>query len=124
MKKILFPAITMALLAATVLPTACYYDNEADLYGGGTVSCDTVNQRYSVEIQQIMAANCLSCHNGPGGAAAIPMESHALLKEFATNGTLIDRINDSGSPMPPSGLMSACDRSKMEAWVKASAPNN
>ncbi|MBN8684968.1 MAG: hypothetical protein J0L99_20140 [Chitinophagales bacterium] len=123
MKKILFPAITLALLAATVLPTACYYDNETDLYGG-TATCDTVNQRYSVEVQQIMAANCLSCHNGPGGAAAIPMETHALLKEFATNGTLIDRINDSGSPMPPSGLMSACDRSKMEAWVKAGAPNN
>ena len=59
MKKTLF---TLGLLAglfyALSVPTGCYYDNEEELYGGDTTACDTANMRYSVEIKQILQANC------------------------------------------------------------------
>jgi cytochrome c peroxidase len=69
--------------------------------------------------------NCNSCHL-PSGAtySAIPYETHAQLLEVALNGKLVERINDQASPMPETGLMDKCSRQKIEAWVRAGAPNN
>ncbi len=126
MKKTLF---TLSLLAglfyALSVPTGCYYDNEEELYGGDTTTCDTANMRYSVEIKQIMQANCYQCHL-PGGASysGIPFETHAQLRAVALNGKLLDRINNTADPMPQTGLMLLCNRQKIEAWVKAGSQDN
>lgn len=112
-----------ALLA--LAPSACYYDSEEELYGTAPANCDTVGVRYSVEVKAIFDAQCARCHV-PGSAqySGIPMGDHAQLAKFAKNGKLVGRINNVSNPMPPSGLMAACDRARIEAWVRAGAPNN
>ncbi len=107
------------------LPSACYYDNEEDLYGSNPTNCDTVGMRFSLEVKTIFDAQCAACHvPGSSQYSGIPLGSHAQIETIAKNGKLINRINNPSSPMPPSGLMSACDRARIEAWVRAGAPNN
>lgn len=125
MKKTLFAC---GLLAATLLmlstPSGCYYDNEEDRFPGAT--CDTADMRYSVEIKQILQDNCYRCHLSSSATfSGIPFDTYEQIKAVADNGKLVTRINDANLPMPQDeGLMSLCNRQKIEAWVKAGAPNN
>jgi len=126
MKKTLVALGLFVSFVFLCLPAGCYWDNEEDLYGPDpTTNCDTVGMRYSVEIRTIMAENCDKCHLSSSATySGIPYENHAQFKAVATNGKLLDRINNQAAPMPETGLMSLCNRLKIEAWVKAGSPNN
>jgi len=123
MKQIFFAVSFIAALAA-ITQTACYYDNEVEQYG--VTPCDTVAQTYNGHIQTIIQANCVSCH-GPGGEQEqVPFDSYNSLQPFA--GTLVDRIHGNNGlgimPPPSAGTLSDCNKQKIEAWVKAGAPEN
>lgn len=125
MKKILFAGgMLSAFLLALSLPSGCYYDNEEERFP--STSCDTTGIRYSVEVRQIMQNNCDRCHlSTAANYSSIPFESYEEVRAVALSGKLVERINDASSPMPEDvGLMSLCNRQKIEAWVKAGAPNN
>lgn len=127
MKKTLFTCgVFAAILLSLAFPSGCYYDNEEDRFPGTGNTCDTVGMRYSVEIKQILQDNCYECHlsSSPAMYSGIPFETHAQLQEVALNGKLVDRINSAAAPMPQTGLMLACNRRKIEAWVNAGAPDN
>ncbi len=126
MKKqtILLGLCVSAFLSLIAVP-ACYYDNEEDLYG--VSSCDTVSVKYSAQIVQIMEANCYSCHKeGGSGYAGISLDQHVILKDYAADGSLLDRIttNDAIKLMPPGLPLPDCERQKIKAWIQAGAPNN
>lgn len=125
MKKTLAALVCLFGLALLALPVGCYYDNEEDLFGPAPTVCDTTGIRYSVEVKKILQDNCYTCHL-PGGSSysGIPFETHAQLRAVALDGKLVDRINNAAAPMPQTGLMDKCSREKLEAWVKAGAPNN
>lgn len=120
------PSVAFLLIALmALLASACTYDNEEDLYGNDLTNCDTTRVRYSVEVKAIFDANCARCHvPGSPQYSGIAMGTHAQISNFTQNGRLVGRINNASSPMPPSGLMSACDRARIEAWVRAGAPDN
>ena len=126
MKQALVALGILSCFILLSLPAGCYWDNEEDLYGPDpTTNCDTTNMRYSVEIKQIMDEHCSSCHLSTSSTfSGIPYETHAQFQTVALNGKLLDRINNQAAPMPETGLMSLCNRLKIEAWVKAGAPNN
>ncbi|MBK8554704.1 MAG: hypothetical protein IPL65_02510 [Lewinellaceae bacterium] len=123
MKKVCSVSALLGFLFLALVPVSCWYDNEEALYGGD-LGCDTVNVRYSVEVRGIMQNNCYSCHSTSSNVSGFPFDDYAGLKAYAENGGLVGRMNDQLSPMPPTGLLSACDRAKIEAWVKAGAPEN
>lgn len=126
MKKILAALGLLACLTLIVLPpSGCYWDNEEELYGTDPANCDTTGIRYSVEIKAILQNNCSSCHTAAGSTySGISYETYDQFRTVALNGKLLDRINNQSAPMPQTGLMSVCNRQKIEAWVKAGAPNN
>ena len=121
--RLALPVFGLFLLIA-VLPSACYYDNRTELYGDDAANCDTVALQYSADVLQILQNNCYSCHSQSSNIAGFPFDTYNQLKSYADNGTLVNRINSVSSPMPPSGLMSLCDRLKIEAWVRDGAKNN
>lgn len=123
MKKLLLFCGLLGIWALLALPTGCTYDNEEELYGPVT-SCDTTGMRYSVEIKDILQANCYSCHTVASNVSGYPFEDYETLRAYALSGTLVARINDPINPMPQGGLMSLCNREKIAAWVNAGAPNN
>jgi hypothetical protein len=56
--------------------------------------------------------------------SGIPFETHAQIEAVAKNGKLLNRINSQSAPMPQTGLMSVCNRAKIEAWVRSGALDN
>lgn len=124
MKKTLAALGLLVCLTLSWLPAGCYWDNEEDLYGTD-LACDTVGIRYSVEIKAIIQDNCNSCHTASSATySGISYETYDQFRTVALNGKLLDRINNQAAPMPQTGLMSVCNRQKIEAWVNAGAPNN
>jgi hypothetical protein len=125
MKKVFFPLLALAALILALLGSpGCVYENEEDLYGTDT-PCDTASMRYSVEILEILQDNCYECHlPTSSNYSEISFETYDDVKVLADNGKLVARINDASAPMPQSGLMLLCNRQKIEAWVRAGAPNN
>ena len=121
MKKIFFAALTL-LFIGSISQTACYYDNERDLYGIG--NCDTTAVSYIADIRPIVDGNCISCHAPGGERETSPLLTYAELKQYADTRDIVGRTNGSTSLMPPSGKMSSCNVALIAAWVNAGAPNN
>ncbi|MDI9364751.1 MAG: hypothetical protein QM541_07360 [Flavobacterium sp.] len=93
-----------------------------------TVTCDTTNVRYSVEVVAILSANCYKCHAAPASAGGgIVLNNYNNLKTWATSGTLYNDINQSpgSNPMPKGGAkLASCDIAKIRTWIRNGAPNN
>jgi cytochrome c5 len=87
--------------------------------------CDTAVVSYSAQVVPILAAKCYSCHAVATNVAQSPFETYATLQDYI-DGALVNSLKGTGGyeAMPPSGALSACDIEKIEAWVKAGAPNN
>lgn len=134
MKKALFTPVLFAVFLYSIsVSTGCYYNNEEELYPD-IIICDTVSMSYAMDIKPILIAKCYKCHsnaNSPGqGAPAFENFADFQLRAIgnvAENQKLLNRINNQATPMPPlseGGLLADCDRAKIEAWVKAGAPEN
>lgn len=110
-----------ALLALTL--GGCYYDVEEELYPGGF--CDTTAVTYAGMVKPLVQGNCAipGCH--VAGGQSPDLGTYAGVKAAADAGLLVSlAVQGNPMPMPPSGLLSACDRQRIEAWVNAGAPNN
>mgnify|MGYP000865225205 CR=1 FL=1 len=116
----------VVFLVFSLLMAGCYYDSEEDLYP--SVSCDTSNISYSVDIVPIMANSCLNCHfNGSSIGGGLNLEGHAALKASAENGSLVGSVTHaSGFSAMPKGAskLDECKILKIKAWVQAGSPDN
>jgi len=109
-----------------LLLTHCTYDNSVDSYGN-TTACDTAAVTFSQDIKVLIDQNCEGCHNGMSANGGLVLSGHQNTAAAALNGSLIDRMTrNAGDPllMPPSGALSECDISKLQAWIVQGAPNN
>lgn len=121
MKQFFFAALTLMFIA-TISQTACYYDNEKDLYGDG--SCDTTAVSYSADIRPIIDANCVSCHAPGGEQETSPLLTYADVTKYTGNLDIVERTAGTSTLMPPTGKMSDCNVALIGAWVNQGAPNN
>ncbi len=119
MKKLFFAVSVIAALAV-FSQTACYYDNEVEQYGASV--CDTVAVSFSLDIQPIINARCISCHAPGGQQESAPYTNYAEIKFY--DGSMVERVNGVGGIMPPTGAISKCEILKIEAWVNAGSPDN
>lgn len=124
MKKIAFAALVLMLGLGVITQSACYYDNEQELYGVVPGACDTTGIKYSTYIKPLMDLKCTSCHAIGASQESSPMETYDNLKVYVDSGTFLSRINAATNYMPASGQLPECDRKKIEAWINAGAPNN
>lgn len=123
MKKSIF-ILCFSALALSFSFTSCYYDNEEDLYPGGT-TCDTTNVTYSANVAPVFAAQCNACHSGGAPAANIATDNHASVK--ANISRIKGAINHTSgfSPMPQGGnKLTDCELKKIDAWINKGMPNN
>lgn len=70
----------------------------------------------------VFKTQCFSCHVGAGAAGGLDLSNYNSSKAAANK--ILNRINDSGSPMPTSGLMSSSMRAIVEKWVTTGTPQN
>jgi hypothetical protein len=120
-------------LFSVIMLTACYNDNEADLYGTTpTATCDlTTAVKFSTVVAPLMTTKCASsgCHSTTSKAAGINLGSYDAIKAYITSSkvTFLGSINrTSGYSSMPKGdaKMADCDIKKVESWITAAMPNN
>lgn len=122
--------IVAFLFITSLIITGCSKSNEVTLSGNladSTGSCDTVNMKYSVNIQPIIQANCYSCHGNGGSQGGVNFDSYNKVKQQAGNGLLIGVITHANgySPMPKGGAkLSDCDINKIRDWIANGSLNN
>ena len=91
-----------------------------------TTATDTVvtHPKYNPDVQSLMFSRCVTCHGGGAPSAGLALENYSSVRNSAEFGTLMNRINDPSSPMPPSGLLPDNDRAMMDNWVTDGFPEN
>lgn len=116
------------LLTTTLILNSCYYDNFKELHpetkAEDTSGCDTTSGiKYSVDIEPIFAANCISCHNGVSNT---DLTTVAGIKASYSGNKLYNAISNVNavSPMPPTGPLPNSDVTKIKQWIDACQPNN
>lgn len=102
----------------------CYYDNEELLYGSGA-SCDTVQAKFSTDIDSIIQSKCAysGCHDASTGKGSTVLTNYQEISSKA------NRIKDRAvlqKTMPPSGSPSLSDTEviKLKCWIESGTPNN
>jgi mono/diheme cytochrome c family protein len=99
------------------------------LYPSAAV-CDTSAVKFSIEVKNILVANCYSCHaaavaNAAGGGGAL--ETYNNVKNWAQPGILLNNIerNPGANPMPKNASkLSNCDIAKIRTWIRNGMLNN
>jgi hypothetical protein len=123
MRNLIRHIFSFILLGFTL--TGCYYDKESELYT--TTTCtDTAYVTFTPSIVDIMDHNCNGCHNSAAPSGGIITDNYNDLRVIALDGRLWSSVSWTGNPMPKGSLdtLSVCDRTKIQKWIAAGAPNN
>jgi len=83
---------------------------------------DTVT--YNSHIATLLSTKCNTCHGGSSPSAGLDLTTYSSARDWTENKNLIQRINSTSAPMPPTGLMSAEDRTTFDEWVTDGFPEN
>lgn len=106
---------------------SCYYDKSDKLYPSTT--CDTAKMNFTSNIKPILQTNCIDkgCHTNSNPSGSILLDTYSNVLLVTPNNVLLNSLKylTGGSKnMPPTGKLSDCDISKVEAWIKRGAPEN
>ncbi len=122
--KSFLPVLIICLL---FLVTACYNDNEYDLYPFSATQCDSTNVTYAGTIAPIVSANCNICHSASLASGSVITDNYDDLRVIVDNGKLWGAVNwQSGFSQMPKGSakLSTCDLGKIKKWLNSGSPNN
>ena len=115
----------MLLLTMTMLFTACYYDNEEYLYSA--TPCDNTFT-FTSRIAPLVAQQCASgCHEGANPSASLSLTTYDEIKAIVDNGGFAGSLDGTnGYSIMPKGTtgLNACDKTAVNDWIGAGAPNN
>ena len=103
------------------------YNRKADIVYPAPVTCDTTNVRYSVEVVNILKANCYVCHMPGFAPSGIFLNSYTTVKTMVNNNMLINSIQwtPGFSKMPKNqSKMNDCNIAIIRTWIRNGAPNN
>lgn len=117
----LFLSILIFLLA---LLSSCTYNKEELLYNN---ACDTSNVKYSVQVQNTLAANCISCHAGATAEGGIKLDDYTSVRAAAISGRLLGAISHApgyrGMPdLAPK--LPECRIAEIRTWIRNGMLNN
>lgn len=79
---------------------------------------------YNADIKKIMTDNCVTCHGGLAPSAGVSLTTYGETKAAAENSSLVERMKDVSSPMPPNGLLSPEIQQIMDKWAADGYPEN
>lgn len=113
--------ITRIIFSLGILFTlsACYYDNEEELYPTATSNCDTTNLTYANGIKTIIDTRCSgsSCH--VSGTTSPDLSTYqGLVNNIAR--VKVRAIDEKS--MPAAAPLSACEIKKLTTWINAGTP--
>jgi uncharacterized membrane protein len=73
---------------------------------------------YTNDVKPILDQHCISCHSPSGSQSWLDVSTYSGAKAQVTNGGIQSRvINESPSPMPPSGGISQEEKNIIQTWI-------
>jgi hypothetical protein len=125
MSKLIISCLFLVLIIASCTKSNYYEDNKPKVIP--ISQKDTCNNsiKYSVQINRILKNSCTTsgCHDGVGSnGAGLNFKDYQTV--FDNKDKVMERINNSSNPMPPSDLLIDCDRQKISTWIKNGALDN
>jgi len=122
-KKSILYAITFLLIVIAVSFFSCVKDIGPLPVPKSVTFCDSLNMKWSTDIQPIIQANCAisGCHSA--GAYIGDFTAYAGVKAKADNGSLNNRVIIQKN-MPPSGPLPDSLIQKIDCWIQKGAQNN
>ncbi len=97
---------------------SCQSDNEEDRNGNGQPNGEI---SYSQQIQPIIQANCMVCHNAQAGQGGLVIEGEATMISLAQSGVLEQVLllpANNPRKMPPGFDLSSGDLNLLLAWIE------
>jgi len=73
---------------------------------------------FSNDIQPIVENFCTTCHAGKDPDGEVLLTSYAEVRKMVEKGDLLNRINNTDDPMPPSGKIPAYMRRMFKTWAQ------
>lgn len=70
---------------------------------------------------RVFARSCTGCHNSGNMSGNLDLTNYDAARSKAS--TIQSRMNNSASPMPPSGLLRQNDRDMVNSWISFGTPN-
>jgi hypothetical protein len=125
-KNLLIVCISITILTLSQL-SGCVNQNVEDLLDNPLIGCDTLDLKFSTDIQPIFAAACFDCHSQAGATSGVVLEGYNGVKNVVDDGRLVKVINHLPgiTPMPfGRPKLPACDIRKIEVWIREGALNN
>lgn len=122
---IIFSSV-LALFIMMLFTQSCY-NRKADIVYPAPVTCDTSNVRYSVEVVNILKANCYVCHSPGFAPSRIFLNNYTTVKGLTAGNYLLDVIMHTPGfdPMPKNQpKLKECDIATIRTWMRNGAPNN
>ncbi len=117
---------TVIILALVVsVFSSCAFNSEEELYG--IVDCDTTLITWEYPIQEILARNCVPCHNEELHYNGVRHDIYELELIVVNDGRLNGVVNHlPGFPQMPYQLsqLPACERLLINTWIERGAPKN
>jgi hypothetical protein len=107
--------------------SGCTYHNEEEYFNTEQNTCVTENISFANDIQPILNANCVSCHNATDTYANVNLSDFANTEKVAKTGLLLSVIkHETGFKQMPQGQpkLDDCTIAKIEAWVNDGFKNN
>lgn len=112
--------ILLTVLIAWVV-TACYYDNEQDVYAlfDDSVLCDTLQVTYDKHIKALFDAGCVSCHDG--SHATCNLHTYEASQTYATQASsnLYTYVAENNHK---NRVLTECEHQQLQIWIKNGAP--
>ncbi len=115
MKNIKIIALTLLAIIAISCESNTYEE----------VSGVVANPTYAKNVQPIISANCVRCHNSSASSQSISLENYVDVKTAVTANALLCRIEGSncGDVMPQSGRMPQTTIDLIKRWANQGFTN-
>lgn len=117
---------TVFILAFLVFVfSSCAYNSEEELYG--IADCDTIVVTWENPIKEILAENCVPCHNEELHYNDVRHDTYAFELIVVNDGRLNGVVNHlPGYPQMPYQLpkLSDCELLLINTWLERGAPEN
>jgi hypothetical protein len=68
----------------------------------------------------VFKKSCLGCHSGAGASGGVDLTDYSMAKKNASD--IQSRMSNSGSPMPPQGILGQGDRDTVNKWISGGTP--
>jgi len=120
-----FGRVTIYLAFLVSVFSSCSFNSEEDLYG--IVECDTTLITWEYPIREILAKNCVPCHNAELHYNGVRHDVYEFELIVVNDGRLNGVVNHlPGYQQMPYQLpqLPECERLLINMWVEKGAPKN